>query len=73
MPAVVALPMLALWYLPEAWLAWRCGWSLRLLSPLAWLLRDCLMPAIYVAAWASDEFVWNGHRMTGTKPTTEAF
>jgi ceramide glucosyltransferase len=72
-PAVIALPMIVVWYLPEAWLAWRCGWALRPISPLAWLLRDCLMPAIYVAAWANDEFVWNGHRMNGAKATPEAF
>jgi ceramide glucosyltransferase len=67
------LPALLLWYLPEAWLAWRLGWTLGPLSPFAWLVRDCLMPLIYATAWLSDEFVWNGHRMSGAKPPREAF
>ena len=72
-PLAIVPPALVLWYLPEAWLARRLGWTLGPWSPFAWMFRDCLMPVIYATAWLSDEFVWNGHRMTGAKPPREAF
>jgi hypothetical protein len=29
-----------------------------------WLLRDALVPALWICAWAGDEFVWRGHAMS---------
>ncbi len=70
-PSLLLGPLL--WYVPEALMARQLGWVFGPLSPFAWLLRDCLTPLFYMSAWASDDFVWNGHKMSGSKPPREAF
>ena len=69
LPALAAAPLL--WYAPEYGLARLGRWHLTALSPLAWLMRDLLLPAFYVAGWASTNFVWNGHQMSGAKQDDE--
>jgi len=64
-PVVVAGVALAMaWYAAEAWLAYRAGWPVSLQSIPIWLLRDALLPALWICAWAGDEFVWRGHAMS---------
>ncbi|HET9904314.1 MAG TPA: glycosyltransferase [Xanthobacteraceae bacterium] len=60
--AVVALA--ALWYGAEAWLALAAGWHLSRWSPLAWCLRDLLLPALWVAAWSGNRCVWRGNAVS---------
>jgi ceramide glucosyltransferase len=50
-----------LWYNCEALLAHTAGWPLSKRSPLAWIARDLLLPAIWINAWLADEFVWRGN------------
>ena len=45
-------------------LAACAGWSLSLLSPFAWIIRDLALPALYIQAWTSNEFTWRGNEMT---------
>jgi ceramide glucosyltransferase len=52
------------WYGSEALFVRAAGWHFRSFSPLAWLLRDMLLPALWVQAWTGSEFVWRGHAMT---------
>jgi ceramide glucosyltransferase len=60
----VSVPALAVvWYGSEAVLAWAAGWHLTLRSPLAWLLRDLLLPAIWFNGWLGSAFVWRGNQM----------
>jgi ceramide glucosyltransferase len=63
--AVVAL--LAIWFGAEFGLARGLGWrvSLRLLPAL--LLRDLLLPALWIAAWIGDGFVWRGTSMMAAR------
>lgn len=58
------MTFLALWFAAEIVLAVIVGWrlSLRLLPAL--LLRDLLLPMLWVAAWMGDDFVWRGNPMT---------
>jgi ceramide glucosyltransferase len=58
-PAVVAA-LLALWYGAEAALARSKGWHLSWRLPAACLVRDCLIPAIWVCAWTGGQAVWRG-------------
>ena len=58
MPALAAV-----WYGSEAVLAWAAGWHLTLRSPLAWALRDLLLPAIWFNGWLGSAFVWRGNQM----------
>jgi ceramide glucosyltransferase len=53
----------AVWYGCEAVLAWAAGWHLTVRSPLAWALRDLLLPAIWFNGWLGSAFVWRGNEM----------
>ncbi|HLH50498.1 MAG TPA: glycosyltransferase, partial [Roseiarcus sp.] len=63
-PWPAAFGAAAIWYSAEAMLAAIAGWPLRLSSPLAWIVRDLALPAVFVQAWTSDEFTWRGNEMT---------
>ena len=52
------------WYGAEAFFVRAAGWHFRTLSPLAWMLRDLLLPVLWVEAWLGSGFVWRGHPMT---------
>ena len=61
LPMISALAALALlWFGGEAVLAWTAGWHLSALSPLAWLLRDLLLPVLWTQAWLGSDFNWRG-------------
>jgi ceramide glucosyltransferase len=59
---IVALLLVA-WYGAEALLARATSWhlSLRLLPAL--VLRDLLLPVLWIYAWLGDDFVWRGNAM----------
>ncbi len=61
-PAVAAT-LLALWYGAEAALARGKGWHLSWRLPLACLVRDCLIPPVWVCGWTSGKAVWRGKAM----------
>jgi hypothetical protein len=44
----------AVWFGSEALLARAAGWHLSLASPLAWALRDTLLPFTWVHAWLTN-------------------
>lgn len=58
--AMAALAYIMLWYGAEVLLARRAGWPAQI---GAWLLRDALIPAIWLTAFASRGFVWRGNVM----------
>jgi ceramide glucosyltransferase len=60
----------------------RCaGWHFSWRMPLAMLIRDLMLPALWVDAWLSDEVVWRGSTVSEAKtraarlrePTSPAF
>jgi ceramide glucosyltransferase len=53
-----------LWFGTEAVLARGAGWHLSALSPVAWLVRDLMLPAIWLKGWIGDGFTWRGNDMT---------
>jgi ceramide glucosyltransferase len=59
----VAAALGAVWYGCEAILARTAGWHLSTLSPLAWLARDAMLPALWVQAWLGNSFSWRGNDM----------
>lgn len=61
-PGVVAA-LLSVWYGAEAALAHRQGWHLTWRTPLACLVRDLLIPCLWLSAWLADNVVWHGHSM----------
>ena len=62
--SLAGVPALAaVWYGSEAVLAWAAGWPLTVRSPLAWALRDLLLPAVWFSGWLGSAFVWRGNQM----------
>lgn len=51
------------WYGGEALLARAAGWPLGWRWPLVHLLRDLLLPAVWLSGWAGAGFVWRGNAM----------
>jgi ceramide glucosyltransferase len=44
-------------------LAYSAGWHLSPRSPLIWILRDLLLPVLWVEGWLGSGFVWRGNEM----------
>jgi ceramide glucosyltransferase len=57
--ATLAFAML--WYGAEALLVLAAGWHLSWRSPLLWMLRDLLLPVLWVNGWIGTGFVWRGN------------
>ena len=53
----------ALWYGAEMALAAAAGWHVSALSPVCGLIRDLMLPVLFVAALRGNDFVWRGNRM----------
>jgi ceramide glucosyltransferase len=60
--AVAALA--AFWYACEACLARLAGWHVGPWSPLAWLVRDLMLPVLWTQAWLGNTFSWRGNDMS---------
>jgi ceramide glucosyltransferase len=54
----------AFWYACEAWLARCAGWHAGPLSPLAWVVRDLMLPVMWTQAWFGNSFSWRGNDMS---------
>jgi ceramide glucosyltransferase len=51
------------WYLSEAVLAYTVGWQFSSRYIALCMLRDLILPVLWLMAWAGDEFVWHGNVM----------
>jgi ceramide glucosyltransferase len=60
-PCVAAFA--ALWYGAEMALAAAAGWHVTPLSPLYGMIRDLLLPVLFVSALRGNDFVWRGNEM----------
>jgi len=49
---------LAVWYGAEAALTLAARWHFTILTPFGWLLRDLMVPALWIAGLAGRSFVW---------------
>ncbi len=58
-----AAVMLSL-HLGEIWLARICGFVLDWRMPFALIMRDLMLPVMFVDALLFDDFVWHGNAMT---------
>jgi len=52
-----------IWFGAEAALAWWAGWRLSPRMIVAFVIRDLVLPILWVAAWIGDDFVWRGNGM----------
>ncbi|MGH6834707.1 MAG: ceramide glucosyltransferase [Methylocella sp.] len=62
--AAATLGVALAWYGPEAVLARQNKWHFSWRMPLLFVLRDVMLPIIYIDAWCMDHFVWHGNEMT---------
>jgi ceramide glucosyltransferase len=53
----------ALWYGAEMLLSLVADWHVSMLYPLYGLLRDLLLPVLFVNAMGGSDFVWRGNEM----------
>jgi len=60
--ALVAFGMV--WYGAEFVLARAAGWPVTALYPIHGLVRDLLLPLLWVNAWRNSGFVWRGNQMS---------
>jgi ceramide glucosyltransferase len=63
LPLASVVAFAATWYGAEAALARAAGWHLSLKSPAAWMLRDALLPLLWIGGWLGRGFVWRGNEM----------
>ena len=70
-PAPAILLVLAAVYLPEIGLAFAKGWRLSVWSIPAMIVRDIMMPAIWLRAWLGGTIDWRGNTMTIGTETCE--
>jgi ceramide glucosyltransferase len=63
LPVSGVIALAAIWYGAEAALAQAAGWHLTVRSPMAWILRDILLPFLWLGGWLGRGFVWRGNQM----------
>lgn len=63
-PLLVTAGFLTVWYGAEAALARTAGWHISAISPVAWLLRDIVLPALWLQGFTGNTFTWRGNEMT---------
>jgi ceramide glucosyltransferase len=66
--AGVGLLLLAIWFGSEAMLARFASWHFSPRMVLAMLIRDFILPAVWIDAWLSDDVVWRGTRVRRGDP-----
>jgi ceramide glucosyltransferase len=65
LPVAGTVTALALaWYGLETALAWAVRWHLTPLFPLYAMLRDLLLPGLWIDGWIGTDFVWRGNAMS---------
>ena len=57
------LAFFALWYGAEMFLIVKAGWHFSRRSLACAILRDLMLPALYVSAWGGSAFEWRGNAM----------
>ena len=60
------------WYWAEILLGWRFGWPVSPRIALFMVLRDLVLPVLWVAGWTANRFVWRGNAMDiGATPAAQ--
>jgi ceramide glucosyltransferase len=52
------------WYGLEAALVWAARWHFTPLFPLYAMMRDLLLPGLWIDGWIGTDFVWRGNAMS---------
>jgi ceramide glucosyltransferase len=71
-PVAAALPLLVVWFGAEAALARHAGWHWSPRMVAAVVLRDLLLPLLWIDSWLGSNFVWRGTEMRPDDPVEES-
>jgi ceramide glucosyltransferase len=64
LPVVATVTFFATgWYALELLLARAAGWYWSWRSPMLFIIRDLVLPVLWLASWVGNEFVWRGNQM----------
>jgi ceramide glucosyltransferase len=67
-PLAAVMVLGTVWYGAEVLLARAAGWHVSARAPFIWMLRDLLLPVLWLQAWAASTFVWRGNHMRVGQP-----
>ena len=70
--AVVVACHAVLWFGAELLLAYRARWPLSSATLAGMVIRDVLIPPLWLAALVSSRFEWGGHQMRASERLSEA-
>jgi ceramide glucosyltransferase len=62
-PVLATASFATAWYGAELLMARASGWHASARAPLVWVLRDLLLPLLWIQAWLGSTFVWRGNPM----------
>ena len=68
-PVPMAVAYAGVWLAAEAWLATSAGWPFSWRAPLMCLLRELLLPMLWMQAWFGNSLNWRGNDMTVARDT----
>lgn len=68
-PVVVLAGWAALWYGIEAVFLWINRWPLQPMAPLAWILRDLMLPLLWISSLLSRRAQWRGQQVEFSGPS----
>jgi len=67
LPVAAVIVLATLWYGTEVVMSHVAGWHLSVRSPFACLLRDLLLPILWIGGWLGSAVVWRGHHIAATE------
>jgi len=62
-PVSLFVLLFVAWYGAEVVLAWRYGLPISVRIAFLFVLRDLILPALWVAGWVGSRFTWRGNAM----------
>ncbi len=62
-PLAVLAALATFWYACEAYLSRAAGWPIGTRLPLAWIMRDLMLPVLWGQAWVGNTVSWRGNEM----------
>lgn len=63
-PALTFAALIAVWYGAETIVTRVAGWHMSAVSPLAWVMRDLMLPVLWAQGWTGNTFTWRGNAMS---------
>lgn len=68
LPWSAVLALMLLWYAAEVPLAYALGTPPSLRTPLFWVLRDVLLPVLWLGGWVIRDYTWRGRPIDAHSP-----